>query len=139
MENKKKILEYYFENHLSVKEIAGELKISSPYITKVIKSDARYTEEKSYRKDISKQKRKIAQNKFIKEKRDRKKIEDNYKILQVQHNQAVTELSKTKHLSNENYRKWNYSAYKYNPSKKRYEFSDELGRSYDVPKYIKER
>ena len=115
------------------------MKISSPYVTKVIKTDIRYLVEKLNRKDIAKQKRKIAQNKFIKDKRDKKKIEDNYKILQVQHNQAVTELSKTKHLSNENYRKWNHSAYKYNPSKKRYEFSDELGRTYDVPKYIKER
>ena len=53
--------------------------------------------------------------------------------------QATRELSKSKHLSNENYRKWNYSAYKYNPSRKRYEFDEKLGRSIDVPKYIKER
>lgn len=36
------------------------------------------------------------------------------------------------------YRNWNKSAYSYNEKKRRFEFKeDELGRSYDVPKYIK--
>ena len=59
--------------------------------------------------------------------------------MKSQHDQATRELSKSSHLSNESYRKWNYSAYSYNPSKKRYEFDNKLGRSADVPKYIKER
>lgn len=49
------------------------------------------------------------------------------------------ELSKRSHLSDENYRKWNCSAYQYNASKRRYELKKELGRSFDVPKYIKEK
>ena len=53
------------------------------------------------------------------------------------HNQASSELSERKYLTNENYKKWNKSAYNYNPSKKRYEFDSSLGRSADVPKYIK--
>ena len=53
------------------------------------------------------------------------------------HNQASQELSKGKRLSNLAYRNWNKSAYSYNKAKKRYEFKKELGRSYDVPKYIK--
>ena len=53
------------------------------------------------------------------------------------HNQASQELSKGKRLSNLAYRNWNKSAYLYNKAKKRYEFKKELGRSYDVPKYIK--
>ena len=96
-------------------------------------------QEKEYRKAISKDKRKVAQNNFIKNKREKQKIDDNYSFVQSQHEQATRELSKSKHLSNENYRKWNYSAYKYNPSRKRYEFDEKLGRSIDVPKYIKER
>ena len=59
--------------------------------------------------------------------------------MEEQHRQASLELSKSKYLSNESYRKWNYSAYKYNSSKRRYEFDEKLGRSYDIPKYIKER
>lgn len=140
MENKKdKIMELFFIEHLTVKNIAKVVDTSSAYITKIIKKDNRYIQEKEYRKSISNDKRKIAQNKFMKNKREKKKIEDNYSLLKAQHFQASKELSKTSHLSNENYRKWNQSAYKYNPSKRRFEFDKNLGRSSDVPKYIKER
>lgn len=139
MEKKEKIIDLYYVEHLTSKEISDKLNISSAYITKIIKKDLRYTEEKICRLENSKQKRKISQNNFIKNKRQRLRIEDNYLILQAQHNQAINELSKRKHLTNENYRKWNISAYLYNPSKSRYEFNSTLGRSYAVPKYIKER
>lgn len=136
---KENILNLFYIEHLKVKDISAIVNTSSAYITKIIKQDTRYMLEKEYRKSISNAKRKVAQNNFVKNKRENKKIEDNYSIVQFQHEQATRELSKAKHLSNESYRKWNYSAYKYNPSKKRYEFNDTLGRSYDVPKYIKER
>jgi len=96
-------------------------------------------QEKEFRQKIQKQKRRLSQNEFIKKKREKQRIEDNYLLLQEQHNQAVRELSQSSHLTNENYRKWNISAYKYNPSKNRYEFDKALGRSYDVPEFIKER
>ena len=99
----------------------------------------RYTFEKAFRKNISETKRKEYKNNFIKKKREKLRIEDNYNEVQAQHNQAIKELSKSKHLSNESYRKWNISAYHHNTSKHRYEFDERLGRSYDVPKYIKER
>lgn len=136
---KKNIINLFYNEHLQVKEIAKALKISSPYVTKIIKQDFRYIQEKNFRKSISKNRRKIAQNEFIKKKREKKKIEDNYAYMQSEHEQAVRELSKSNYLSNESYRKWNYSAYGYNPSKQRYEFDTRLGRSADVPKYIKER
>lgn len=137
--SKEKIIELFYIEHLKVKEISEIVNTSSAYITKIIKQDARYLQEKEYRKNISKQKRKIDQNNFIKKKREQQRIDDNYSIVQSQHEQATRELSKTRHLSDENYRKWNYSAYKYNPSKRRYEFDETLGRAADVPKYIKER
>ena len=140
MENKKdKIVELFFIKHLAVKDIANEVNTSSAYITKIVKKDTRYLQEKDYRKSISKDKRKIAQNKFMKNKREKKRIDDNYSMIKAQHFQATRELSKAKHLSNESYRKWNQSAYKYNPSKRRFEFDKKLCRSSDVPKYIKER
>lgn len=137
--SKENIIALFYIEHLKVKEIAEKEHFSSAYITKVIKNDPRYMQEKEYRANISKEKRKTAKNKFAKDKRDKQKIEDNYSFVQEQHKQASKELSKSSHISNENYRKWNYSAYKYNPSKRRYEFDSSLGRSYDVPKYIKER
>lgn len=133
------IINMFYIEHLKINQIANIKNISSAYITKIIKQDNRYYEEKEYRKNISKEKRKINQNKFIKNKREKQRMEDNYLFVKAQHEQATSELSKSQHLSNENYRKWNYSAYKYNPSKKRYEFDSSLGRSSDVPKYIKER
>ena len=136
---KEKIITLFYIEHLKVKEIAEKINISSAYVTKIIKKDIRYMQEKEYRKAISKEKRKIAQNSFVKNKREEKRIEDNYDIVKLQHKQAVKELSKVKNLTNENYRKWNISAYKYNPLKKRYEFDEQLGRSYALPKILKEK
>ena len=137
--SKENIINLFYIEHLKVNEIAEELSFSSAYITKIIKQDNRYLQEKEYRKTVSKTKRKIAQNNFIKAKRERKRIDNNYTTLQEQHRQASKELSKSRHLSTEAFRRWNTSAYKYNPSKRRYEFDSNLGRSYAVPKYIKER
>lgn len=123
---KENIISNYYIKHQKVKEISEELGVSTAYITKIIKQDTRYSNEKQYRKDISKKKRKLAKNKFIKNKRDKKRIEDNYQAIQAQHDQASRELSKSKHLSNESFRKWNSSAYTYNPSKHRYEFDGQL-------------
>lgn len=140
MENKKdKIIELFFINHLSVKKIADSVGTSSAYITKIVKTDERYIQEKQYRKEKSKEKRKQDKNNFMKNKREQKRIDDNYSFVQAQHYQATRELSKSRHITNETYRKWNSSAYKYNPLKKRYEFDEKLGRASDIPKYIKER
>lgn len=136
---KDKIISLFFLEHLRVCEISEELNISSAYITKTIQNDDRYISEKEYRKGISKDRRKEKQKNFAKNKRETKRIEDNYSFVQLQHEQAARELSKSRHLSDENYRKWNYSAYKYNPSKHRYEFNEQLGRTSDVPRFVKER
>ena len=136
---KDKIFEMFYIKHLKVKDIAESEKVSSAYITKVVKTDVRYKTEKAFRKNKSKEKRKLDQNKFNKQKREKQRIEDNYAFVQEQHKDASRELSKSPKLSDENYRKWNTSAYKYNPSKHRYEFDESLGRAADVPKYIKER
>ena len=138
-DSKELIIKYFFIKHLKVKEIAEIVHTSSSYITKIVKQDKRYSKEKEYRSNKSKEKRKQDQNRFIKHKREQKRIDDNFAFVEEQHRQASLELSKSKHLSNESYRKWNISAYKYNPSKHRYEFDENLGRSADIPKYIKER
>ena len=140
MGNKKDmIIELFFEQHLKVTEISKNIGTSSAYITKIIKADPRYIEEKKNRKEISKGNRKIAQNSFMKNKREQKRIDDQYLIVKAQHNQDVMELSKRGHMNNQTFRKWNSSAYNYNPSKHRYEFNEKFGRAADVPKYVKER
>ena len=140
MGNKKDmIIELFFEQHLKVTEISKNIGTSSAYITKIIKADPRYIEEKKNRKEISKGNRKIAQNSFMKNKREQKRIDNQYLIVKAQHNQDVMELSKRGHMNNQTFRKWNSSAYNYNPSKHRYEFNEQFGRAADVPKYVKER
>ena len=137
--SKEMIINLFYIDHLTVKDISNKVNTSSAYITKVIKQDSRYLEEKLYRKNLSKEKRKIAQNNFIKNKREKMRLKDSYDFVQLQHEQDVRELSKVSKLSDESFRKWNYSAYKYNPLKKRFEFDEKLGRAADVPKYIKRR
>lgn len=133
------IIELFFEQHLKVTEISKNIGTSSAYITKIIKADPRYIEEKKNRKEISKGNRKIAQNSFMKNKREQKRIDDQYLIVKAQHNQDAMELSKRGHMNNQTFRKWNSSVYDYNPSKHRYEFNEQFGRAADVPKYVKER
>ena len=133
------IIELFFEQHLKVNEIAQNIGTSSAYITKIIKQDQRYLEEKQSRQEVSKLNRKIAQNNFMKNKREQKRIDDQYSIVQAQHNQDAMELSKRGHMNNQTFRKWNSSVYDYNPSKHRYEFNEQFGRASDVPKYVKER
>ena len=135
------ILDLYFNKKLKQIEISKQLNISKSTVSKILSKDARFEEEKNFRK----QQNKIKHNKDIqiRVENKRKRIQFNNSvddlILKHMHNQASTELSKRSHLTNENYRKWNISAYKYNPSMHRYEFNKNLGRSYDVPKFIKER
>lgn len=130
------ILLFYIQ-HYSTKDIAVEVNISESYVTKIIKQDNRYSEEKQRRREESKEKRRTYKRLHEKHRREAIRYDDNYSYIRTQHDKDARELSGAKHLSNESYRRWNYSAYHYNPSKKRYEFDSNLGRSADVPKYIK--
>ena len=129
----------YYIKKLKQKNIAEKLNISTSKVSRIIQSDSRYYEEKELRKNNNK----IKHNKDIQRRVEIKRKKEQFKnniddlILKQMHLQASSELSGRKTLSNESYRKWNYSAYKYNPSKERFEFNENLGRSYDVPKYIK--
>lgn len=132
------ILLFYIQ-HLSTKDISIKVNISESYVTKIIKQDSRYSEEKQKRREEAKERRKDYKRKYEKSRRETIRFDDNYSYLKIQHEKDVRVLSGTKHLSNDSYRRWNYSAYHYNPSKKRYEFDSSLGRAADVPLYIKDR
>lgn len=49
-----KIISLFYIEHCSTNEIAEELNVSSAYISKIIKSDERYIQEKQYRKSLAK-------------------------------------------------------------------------------------
>lgn len=138
---KDKILDLYLNKNMKQNEIAKELNISTSKVSRILKN----IPEAKHEKDKRKAENKVKHNKDIQTRVENKRKENQFNnnvddlILKHLHSQASMELSKRSHLSDENYRKWNVSAYKYNPSKHRYEFDESLGRSYDVPKFIKER
>ena len=137
--NKDTIIHKYFIDKLKPVEIAKELNISKSAVTQVLQKDKRYQKEKIKRIEQNKENHNEKTKKYIKNKREvikRKKDKDTIDLRNM-HNQATAELSKKKRLSNMAYRNWNRSAFTYNKKRKGYEFRKELGRSYDVPKFIK--
>lgn len=136
---KDKILDLFFDKKMKQKDIAELLNIAKSTVSKVVSKDSRFIAEKSLRKANNKVKRNKDIQRRVEQNRKKVQFKNNSDdlILKQMHSQASMELSKRSHLSNENYRKWNKTAYNYNPSKKRFEFDENLGRSYDVPKYIK--
>lgn len=139
MSKKGEITKLYFVDREIPATIARKLNISKSAVTQVLQKDERYQREKMIRKEKNKIKHKENTKKLIKATRKAKQQKNKSEdlILKRMHNQASQELSKGKRLSNLAYRNWNKSAYSYNEAKRRYEFKEELGRSNDVPKYIK--
>ena len=137
--NKDTIIHKYFIDKLKPVDIAKELNISKSAVTQVLQKDKRYQKEKIKRIEQNKENHNEKTKKYIKNKREvikRKKDKDTIDLRNM-HNQATAELSKKKRLSNMAYRNWNKSAFTYNKKRNGYEFRKELGRSYDVPKFIK--
>lgn len=137
--NRETIIELYFIEKYKPIEISLKLNISKSAVTQVLQTDERYATEKLSRKKANKVKHNENTNSYKRDKRNVNQFKNNVDdlILKSMHRQAISELSKTNKLTNLSYRNWNTSAYKYNSNKKRFEFREELGRSYDVPKYIK--
>ena len=135
MSNKDRIIDLYFNEKYKPTEIAKALNISNAYITKIIKKDPRYIDEKTSRKLENKTKNISETKKYIKQQRENNSILEAY--MRQQHIQATMELSGGHGINNRAFRKWNSSAYNYNDKKKCFVFNKRLGRSYAVPKYVK--
>lgn len=130
------ILKMYFKEKMKQIDIAKKLNISKYKVSRVISKNAESSKEKENRKiEIKKKNIEFTKN-YIKQKRNESRNND-YAIIRNMHDQASRELSAPRKLSNMAYRNWNTSAYKYNQEKSRFEFRKGLGRSFDVPKYIK--
>lgn len=137
--NKDTIIKLYFIEKLIPADIATKLNISKSAVTQTLQKDERYKIEKELRKEQNQVKHKENTNNYIKMTRKKKQFKNNVDdlILKNKHIEASNELSKRKRLNNMGYRNWNKSAYEYNFKRKGFEFKKELGRSYDVPKFIK--
>ncbi len=79
----KDILYKYFELHENPSSIARELNVVPSYVTKVVQKDDRYNEEKEYRLNLSKEKRKKDKRNWIRNKRqnDANMVDDKRTIL----------------------------------------------------------
>lgn len=139
MEKQQKIKDLYFNKKYAQTQIAKELNVSNQYVSKILKKEPKYLEVKEQRKQINQRKNIQETKDYNKTKRKNAQFRNSADdlILKNMHNQASMELSQPKRLSNMAYRNWNKSAYSYNEKKKRFEFKEELGRSFDVPKYVK--
>ena len=134
MSNKEKIIDLFYSEHLKPVDIALKLNVSNAYVSKVIKKDSRYLEEKNQRKQQNELKHKERTIEYMKLKQ--KSNKDSYEDLKAQLKQDAEELSYYFDISDRSFRKFNSSAYKYNAKKKRFEIDRKLTVSIDVPKVV---
>ena len=137
MEKVAMINELYFEEKKTLTEIAEVINTSVSYISKILRKNEKYNEEKEKRKNENLLKRRKVQKDLIYGKR-KSNIDIEYIKLKTQHEQAAMELSKRSILGKDTLIKWCSSAYVYNKNKKRYEFDTKnLNKPSDFPSYIK--
>lgn len=137
MSKKDEIITLYFEEKLTAIEISRKINVVQSYITKVIKQDSRYQNEKERRKNKNKENQKIIHKEYMRKVRKINSI--NYEILKAQHYQASIELSGRKTINNRAFRNWNSSIYRFHERTKEYRVKEELKDkiSYAIPKKIK--
>lgn len=93
MDNQENILDLYYNKHLKQKEIATIVGVSKQYVSKVVKTDSRFKEEKQTRKNENAIQRQSYMKEYFKN-YDRPKKEDNsYEQLQALLYQDSLELS----------------------------------------------
>lgn len=132
--NKEQIIELFYTKHIKLVDIALQLGISNAYVSKIIKKDSRYSDEKAQRKQLNKLKHTEQTIKYIKSKQQSNR--DSYEALKSQLKKDAEELSYYFDISDRSFRKFNSSAYKYNIKKKRFEIDRKLVVSVDVPRVV---
>lgn len=137
LDKKEQILDLYFNKHLKQTEIAETVNASQQYISKVIKKDERYEDEKSSRKSINAERRKIAQTEYQKNYVRKKEKDIVYEQLLAQQRQDAIELSYNPHpLSDYAFKKSNSSIYTYNNIKNQYVMLKGIKAGFNAPKRI---
>lgn len=112
MENQENILDLYYNKHLKQKEIATIVGVSKQYVSKVVKADSRYNEEKQSRKDENAIKRKDYLKEYNKTYIRTKKEDNSYEQLQALLYQDSLELSySSSNMNDYAFAKYNSSIY----------------------------
>lgn len=136
IETKEIIIEKFYNEHLKPSVIAKDLNVNPSYITKIIKKDDRYSGEKAYRQELSKENRKISKREWIKNKRKTEADKQLYEMIKKQHIEASKELSYSNEMSDLAFVKWNRSAFKYDKNSSDLVLNKKLKCSADVPKRV---
>lgn len=130
------IISKFYDFHENPNDIAKELEVSPSYITKIIKKDDRYSSEKAYRQEISKENRKVSKREWIKNKRKTEADKQLNEMLKKQHIEASKELSYSYEMSDLAYVKWNRSAFVYDKNSSDLVLNKKLKCGADVPKRV---
>lgn len=138
MDKKEQILDLYFNKHLQQTEISKQLQVSQQYISKIVKKDERYKQEKDYRKSKNAEKRKIYQMEYQKNYIRKKDNDIAFEALQAQLAQDAKLLSyKAHNLSTYALKKANSSIYEYDKNRNQYVMLKGIKASIDLPRRIK--
>ena len=130
------IISKFYNFHEKPNDIAKELEVSPSYITKIIKKDVRYSSEKAYRQEISKENRKVSKREWIKNKRKTEADKQLDEMLKKQHIEASKELSYSYEMSDLAYVKWNRSAFVYDKNSSDLVLNKKLKCGADAPKRV---
>ena len=130
------IISKFYDFHEKPNDIAKVLEVSTSYITKIIKKDDRYSSEKAYRQEISKENRKVSKREWIKNKRKTEADKQLDEMLKKQHIEASKELSYSYEMSDLAYVKWNRSAFVYDKNSSDLVLNKKLKCGADVPKRV---
>lgn len=135
MDTKEQILDLYYNKHLKQNEIAKIVGVSSPYVSKIIKTDKRSKQEKEARKKTNAENRKVYLQEYFKNYDRPKKYDNSYEQMLAQQKQDAMELSYNNNtMSDYALAKWS-SIYHTN-SKGNLSIDSKLIVGADIPKSI---
>ena len=141
MTSKEKIIILYYEKKLNTIQISDKLSVSKQYVSKIIKTDIRYIDEKQRRKAESSARQKERNIDCINKTRARKcaNAEREMAAMKLQQIQDACEMSAKRTINNRAFRKWNSSIYEFYSKTKEFRLKKEYENkvSYAVPKKIK--
>ncbi len=136
VDNKEKILDLFFNEHLKQVDIAKMLDISKQYVSKIVKANSRYAEAKQNKLKENAIKRKEYLQEYYQTYQRPKKEDNSYEILKARQLQDSLELSySSSDINDYSFAKWNISAYHRN-NKGNLVLNKGLNVGFDVPRTI---
>ena len=129
------IIRLFYDLHKRPVDIAKQVGVVKSYVTKIIKRDKRYFEEKNHRKQESQERHKDCKRKYIQKRRQEERMQYLEMIKQIDKDNQY--LSTKKKLSDEAFAKWNRSAYEYCKNTSDLRLRDGINAGYTAPKRVR--